>query len=125
MTEYLHLIVRKEIWGYAPDEDLSVEELLSVKYDGIRPAYGYPACPDHSEKTKLFKLLNAEENTGITLTESFMMNPGASVSGIYFANPNSRYFGVGKVADDQLNDYASRKGITQEYAKKLLSNNLK
>ncbi|MEI6822643.1 MAG: methionine synthase [Bacteroidota bacterium] len=124
-TEYLHLNVRKEIWGYAPNEDLSVEELLSVKYDGIRPAYGYPACPDHSEKTKLFKLLNAEENTGITLTESFMMNPGASVSGIYFANPDSRYFGVGKVADDQLNNYASRKGITQEYAKKLLSNNLK
>ena len=123
-TEYLHLMVRKEIWGYAPDENLDVEDLLSVKYQGIRPAYGYPACPDHSEKIKLFKMLNAEENTGIILTESFMMNPGASVSGIYFAHPDSRYFGVGRIAEDQIKDYAARKGITPEYARKLLSNNL-
>ena len=99
------------MWGYAPDENLSLDELLLEKYKGIRPAHGYPACPDHSEKETLFQLLDAEKNTGITLTESFSMYPAASVSGLIFAHPQSRYFFVGNISPDQVQDYALQKGI--------------
>ncbi len=112
-AEYLHLVVRKEYWGYAPDENLSLHELLHTGYQGIRPAPGYPACPDHSEKEILFRMLRAEE-AGITLTEHFAMYPNASVCGYYFAHPDSRYFGVDKIGRDQVEDYARRKGVTTE-----------
>jgi 5-methyltetrahydrofolate--homocysteine methyltransferase len=108
-TEIIHVKVRKELWGFAPDEKLSLYELLLEKYQGIRPAHGYPACPDHSEKETLFNLLDATKYTGITLTESFSMFPGASVSGLIFANPDSKYFYVGKISKDQITDYALRK----------------
>jgi 5-methyltetrahydrofolate--homocysteine methyltransferase len=124
-TEFLHEKVRKEIWGYAPDENFTAEQLLQLKYQGIRPAYGYPACPDHSEKEKLFKLLNAEIHTGISLTESYMMHPGASVCGLYFAHPESTYFGVGSIGEDQLSDYAKRKSVPVDLLKKSLSINIK
>jgi 5-methyltetrahydrofolate--homocysteine methyltransferase len=108
-AEYLHEQVRKEYWGYAKSEALSNSELISEKYIGIRPAPGYPACPDHLEKQKLFKLLDVEKQIGVRLTESFAMHPAASVSGWYFANPDSRYFGLGKIQKDQVEDYARRK----------------
>ena len=111
-AERLHARVRREFWAYAPDEALSQEELILEKYAGIRPAPGYPAQPDHTEKATLFALLNAEQNTGVKLTESFAMWPGSSVSGLYFANPESYYFGVGKIERDQVEDYAARKGMT-------------
>ncbi|MCU0786756.1 MAG: methionine synthase, partial [Verrucomicrobia bacterium] len=110
-AEYLHQRVRRE-WGYGRNEGLSTEDLIAEKYRGIRPAAGYPACPDHTEKATLWKLLGAEKNTGIQLTENFAMWPGSSVSGLYFAHPGSRYFAVGKLGRDQLEDYASRKGET-------------
>lgn len=122
-AEWLHEKVRREFWGYQPDESLSIEELLRVKYQGIRPALGYPACPEHSEKGNLFKLLKAEE-AGITLTEHFAMYPNASVSGEYFAHPDARYFGVEKVGSDQVDDYARRKGVSREYVEKFLPANL-
>ncbi len=109
-AERLHELVRKQYWGYAPDENLSNEEIIAEKYRGIRPAPGYPACPDHTEKEIIFKLLNATENIGVRLTESMAMHPTASVSGYYFAHPKARYFGVGKIGIDQLTDYARRKG---------------
>jgi 5-methyltetrahydrofolate--homocysteine methyltransferase len=112
VTEFLHEKVRKEIWGYAPDEKLSLDELLYERYQGIRPAFGYPACPDHSEKETLFRLLEAEKHTGITLTESFSMYPAASVSGLLFAHPESRYFFVGNISHDQVKDYAQRKNVS-------------
>jgi 5-methyltetrahydrofolate--homocysteine methyltransferase len=108
-TELMHLKVRKEFWGYAADENLSLDAILLEKYQGIRPAHGYPACPDHSEKEALFMLLDAENKAGIRLTESFMMLPAASVSGLIFANPQSKYFYVGKISKDQVEDYAKRK----------------
>ena len=111
-AECLHERVRREYWGYAPDERLTNEQLVREEYRGIRPAPGYPACPDHSEKAALWKLLNAEEATGISLTESYAMYPAASVSGWYFANPQSRYFAVGEIGNDQVEDYALRKGIS-------------
>jgi len=120
-AEILHLKVRTELWGYSKDEDLSMEDIHLGKYVGIRPAPGYPACPDHSEKEELFKLLDSEHKTGISLTESFMMNPAASVCGWYFANPKSKYFTLGKIDLDQLNDYAKRKNISPEVAHKWLS----
>ena len=98
------------MWGYAPDEPYGVDELLAEKYRGIRPAAGYPAQPDHTEKATLFELLGATEATGIELTESYAMSPPASVSGLYFAHPASHYFGVGKIERDQVEDYARRKG---------------
>ncbi|HDR04787.1 MAG TPA: hypothetical protein ENN84_06020, partial [Candidatus Marinimicrobia bacterium] len=104
--------VRKEIWAYAPDEKLSPDELLREKYRGIRPAPGYPACPDHSEKKTLWRLLQTEKHTGMTLTESYAMLPPASVCGWYFSHPQSRYFSVGKPGEDQLSDYARRKGLS-------------
>jgi 5-methyltetrahydrofolate--homocysteine methyltransferase len=108
-AERLHERVRREFWAYAPDEDLSNEELIEEKYRGIRPAPGYPACPDHTEKRTLFDLLEAEKNAGIHLTESYAMVPTAAVSGYYFAHPQARYFGVGKINRDQVEDYAHRK----------------
>ncbi len=119
-AEYLHERVRKEHWGYQPDEKLSNDDLVREKYVGIRPAPGYPACPDHTEKYKLFELLNATEHTGITLTESLAMFPASSVCGWYFSHPQSQYFGVGKIQRDQLEDYAKRKGETIEFAEQWL-----
>ncbi|UXP31866.1 methionine synthase [Reichenbachiella agarivorans] len=123
-AELMHLKVRKELWGYAADETLENDALISEKYKGIRPAPGYPACPDHTEKPILFKLLNVEKETGIILTESNAMYPASSVSGFYFANENSKYFGLGKIDKDQVEDYAERKGMTLELAEKWLSPNL-
>ncbi len=123
MAEVVHLHVRKEIWAYAPDENLSLDDILRVKYIGIRPAIGYPACPDHQEKKILFDWLQAEQKSGIALTESYMMYPGASVSGWIFAHPESRYFDVGKVNQEQLTDYATRKDVDEEILKKLLNRN--
>ena len=111
-AERMHARVRREFWAYAPDEGLSTEELILEKYQGIRPAPGYPAQPDHTEKKTLFELLDAEKTSGVTLTESFAMWPGSSVSGLYFANPESFYFGVGKIERDQVEDYAARKGMS-------------
>ena len=119
-AECLHEQVRKEYWGYAKNEYLTNEELIFEKYQGIRPAPGYPACPDHTEKLKLFSLLQATETIGITLTESLAMNPPASVCGWYFAHPGSHYFGLGKIDRDQLQDYAKRKGMSIEEAEKWL-----
>lgn len=119
-AEKLHEDIRKNIWAYAKDENLSTEELIRENYKGIRPAPGYPACPDHTEKGPLFKLLGSEEKIGVKITESFAMHPAASVSGFYFAHPDSRYFGVGKIGQDQLRDYARRKGFTEEIAEKWL-----
>ncbi len=109
-AERLHERVRREFWAYAPDEALSPQDLIREAYDGIRPAPGYPAQPDHTEKGTLFALLDAEAATGIKLTESFAMWPGSSVSGLYFAHPQSHYFGVGRIERDQVADYAARKG---------------
>jgi len=119
-AECLHQKVRKEYWGYAKNETLSNEQLIREEYKGIRPAPGYPACPDHTEKIKLFDLLNVTENIGIELTESLAMNPPASVCGWYIAHPQSHYFGLGKINRDQLEDYAKRKGMSIEEAKKWL-----
>ena len=123
-AEFLHKKVRTEIWGYSNDENLENDDLISEKYVGIRPAPGYPACPDHLEKTTIWDLLKVKENIGLELTESLAMFPTASVSGYYFANPKAKYFGVGKIAEDQLKDYAERKNIDIEYAKKWLAPNL-
>jgi len=123
-AEALHERVRKDFWGYAKDEHLSNEELIKEQYEGIRPAPGYPACPDHTEKYKLFDLLKVTENTGIQLTESLAMYPAASVCGWYFSNPKSQYFGVGKISKDQLEDYAKRKGWSIEEAERWLRPNL-
>ncbi|MGD0712477.1 MAG: vitamin B12 dependent-methionine synthase activation domain-containing protein, partial [Bacteroidales bacterium] len=120
-AELIHLKVRKELWGYDKDEDLSIDEIHHLKYRGIRPATGYPACPDHSEKAELFRILNATENSEISLTESFMMNPAASVCGWCFANPNSKYFAIGKIDKDQVRDYSERKKISREEAEKWLA----
>src|SRR6187549_1592680 len=119
-AECLHEKTRREYWGYAKDENLSNEELIKENYKGIRPAPGYPACPDHTEKIKLFDLLNAQENIGVELTESLAMNPPASVCGWYIAHPQSHYFGVGKIMQDQLQDYAKRKGMSIEEATRWL-----
>lgn len=120
-AEYLHERVRKEIWGYAPDESLTADQLISEAYAGIRPAAGYPAQPDHTEKDVLFELLQASERTGIALTESRAMNPPASVAGLYFAHPDSAYFAVGRIAKDQVEDYAGRKGWSLEEAERHLA----
>ncbi|MCC6288598.1 MAG: DUF559 domain-containing protein [Chitinophagaceae bacterium] len=113
-AECLHERVRKEFWGYVKDEHLSNDELIKEKYQGIRPAPGYPACPDHTEKYKLFELLGGEKATGIHLTESLAMYPAASVCGWYFSHPQSQYFGVGKIQPDQFEDYFQRKGMSRE-----------
>jgi 5-methyltetrahydrofolate--homocysteine methyltransferase len=120
-AEKMHELVRKEYWGFAKEEQLTDEEIIREKYNSIRPAPGYPACPDHTEKRKLFDVLNAEANTGITLTESYAMYPTAAVSGFYFANPDSKYFAVGKIDKDQIEEYAQRKNVSLEYVEKWLS----
>lgn len=123
-AELMHERVRKEFWGYASDEHFTNEELIKEAYSGIRPAPGYPACPDHTEKYKLFDMLDATANTGIELTESLAMYPASSVSGWYFANPEAKYFGLGKIEKDQVTDYAARKGWTVEEAEQWLRPNL-
>lgn len=122
-TEYLHTIIRQEYWGYEKNQDLSIEEIIREKYHGIRPAPGYPACPDHSEKGTLFSLLDAEKHTGVSLTDSFSMYPAASVSGYIFAHPDSQYFNVGRLQRDQMEDYSKRKGISVQDIEKLLPMN--
>jgi 5-methyltetrahydrofolate--homocysteine methyltransferase len=123
-AERLHELVRRELWGYAPDEALSNDDLIHERYQGIRPAPGYPACPEHSEKGTLFALLDAEARTGIRLTESFAMFPSAAVSGFYFWRPEAHYFGIGRIGRDQLEDYARRKGWSVDEAARWLAPNL-
>lgn len=123
-AEYLHQKVRKEYWGYARTEELNNEELIKERYTGIRPAPGYPACPDHLEKRKLFDIMDVEKEIGVTLTESYAMHPAASVSGWYFANKASRYFGLGKIQKDQVHDYAKRKQMSVQEIEKWLAPNL-
>ena len=123
LAEYLHLRMRREFWGYAPDEQLTNDDLIAEKYSGIRPAPGYPACPDHLDKKTIFELLQAED-IGMSLTESLAMYPAASVSGYYFAHPESKYFAVGKLAKDQVEAYAQMRGISMELAEKWLAPNL-
>ncbi|MBL1353009.1 MAG: methionine synthase [Zetaproteobacteria bacterium] len=124
LAEMLHKQVRAEHWGYAADESLSTEEVIKEKYQGIRPAAGYPACPDHTEKGTLWQLLDVENNIGMQITESFAMLPTAAVSGLYFANPESHYFMVGKINKDQVKDYAKRKGMSLDETERWLSPNL-
>ncbi|MFB9056728.1 methionine synthase [Mariniflexile ostreae] len=123
-AEYLHKQVRMKHWGYAKNEDLTNDDLIKESYKGIRPAPGYPACPDHLEKETIWELLDVEKNTGVILTESLAMWPAAAVSGYYFGNSEAKYFGLGKITDDQLTDYANRKGITKEKATKWLHPNI-
>ncbi len=123
-AEHLHQRVRKEFWGYAPGENATNEDLIRQKYTGIRPAPGYPACPDHSEKPLLFKILEAEKNAGVHLTENFAMLPASAVSGYYFSHPESSYFAVGRIEKDQAEDYARRKAVNLEQIEKWLSPNL-
>ena len=120
-AERLHQRVRREIWGYAIDEELDNEALIAERYRGIRPAPGYPACPEHSEKATLFRLLDAERRTGMSLTDSFAMYPAASVSGWYFSHPDSQYFVVGRVGREQVEDYARRKGWSLGEAERWLA----
>ena len=119
-AERLHERVRREFWAYAPDETLTNEERLAENYQGIRPAPGYPAQPDHTEKATLFELLGAERRTGVKLTESYAMWPGASVCGLYLSHPEAHYFGVAKVERDQVEDYAARKGMKVEEVERWL-----
>jgi 5-methyltetrahydrofolate--homocysteine methyltransferase len=123
-AEHLHERVRREFWGYAADERLSKEQLVAEAYRGIRPAPGYPACPDHTAKAGLFRLLDAQRNAGMRLTESYAMLPASSVSGFYLSHPEASYFAVGKIGRDQLEDYARRSGLSVEQAEKWLSPNL-
>ena len=123
-AEYLHEKIRKEIWGYAAHENLSTKAMIEEIYEGIRPAPGYPACPDHLEKPTIWKLLNVAEEIGVTLTESMAMWPASSVSGYYFGNPESKYFGLGKIKEDQVIDYAKRRSVSTDMAKKWLSPNI-
>ena len=124
-AEYLHLKIRTEIWGYEQDETLDNNDLISERYVGIRPAPGYPACPDHTQKLTIFnELLDVEKNTGIKLTESMAMYPASSVCGLYFAHPESRYFGLGQIKNDQVSDYSKRKNKPIDEVNKWLSPNL-
>ena len=123
-AEYMHHKVRTDLWGYSSDEKLSNEELIAESYRGIRPAPGYPACPDHTEKRTLFELLKVQENIEVSLTESCAMYPASSVSGFYFSHSQSRYFRVGKIQQDQVENYAERKGQSVEETEKWLSPNL-
>ena len=123
-AEALHQKTRKDYWGYAHDETLTNDELIHEKYQGIRPAPGYPACPDHTEKNKLFKLLSATDAIGVSLTESLAMYPASSVCGWYFSHPQSQYFGVGKIGKDQLAVYAKNKGMAYDEIEKWLRQNL-
>ena len=123
-AEYAHERVRKIIWGYAPSEMLAPDALIAEEYRGIRPAPGYPACPDHTEKRALFDLLTAEKRAGIHLTDHFAMTPAAAVSGFYFSHAQSKYFGLGRIGRDQVEEYARRKGVSVEYVEKWLSPHL-
>jgi 5-methyltetrahydrofolate--homocysteine methyltransferase len=123
-AERLHQHVRTTLWGYAPGEQLTNEALIKEEYRGIRPAPGYPACPDHSLKPMLFDMLDAPANTGLTLTESFAMLPTAAVSGFYFGHPEAEYFGVARVGEDQLADYTKRRAVDAETARRWLRPNL-
>ncbi|HCA10198.1 MAG TPA: methionine synthase, partial [Marinobacter adhaerens] len=123
-AERMHERVRQEFWGYAADEKLANDDLIKERYRGIRPAPGYPACPDHTEKATLFNLLEATDTAGIELTEHFAMFPTAAVSGWYFAHPESKYFAVGKIGADQVEDYAERKGISKAEAERWLAPSL-
>jgi 5-methyltetrahydrofolate--homocysteine methyltransferase len=123
-AEKMHELVRKEYWAYASDEQLTAEELIKEEYQGIRPAPGYPACPEHTEKITLFDLLKAEDNAHMHLTESLAMMPAASVSGFYFAHPQSRYFGLNKISKDQIEDYAKRKNMSVDTVERWLGPNL-
>ncbi|MFN2379021.1 MAG: vitamin B12 dependent-methionine synthase activation domain-containing protein, partial [Bacteroidales bacterium] len=125
LAELVHMKVRRETWGYAADENISVEDMLKLRYRGIRPAPGYPACPDHTGKKDIFDLLGAEEATGVILTESFAMSPVSSVCGYIFAAEESAYFNVGKIGTDQLEDYARRRGISIEEAAQWLAPSLR
>ena len=116
--------MRRELWGYAPDESFSNDELIAERYQGIRPAPGYPACPDHSEKALIWRLLEVEQRTGARLTESYAMWPAATVAGYYFAHPKARYLNIGLIAEDQLKSYARRKKITPDEARIWLAPNL-
>jgi 5-methyltetrahydrofolate--homocysteine methyltransferase len=123
LAEFLHKEVRS-IWGYGKDEQLTVSELIREEYRGIRPAPGYPACPDHTEKGKIWRVLDVEKNIGLKLTESFAMTPASSVSGFYFSHPDAKYFNVGKIDRDQVMDYAKRKGMSIEEVERWLAPNL-
>jgi 5-methyltetrahydrofolate--homocysteine methyltransferase len=123
-AERMHEHVRKDLWGYAEDESLDNKALIQEKYQGIRPAPGYPACPDHSLKPILFDMLSATEHTGIELTTSFAMTPTAAVSGFYFAHPQADYFGVARISEDQVEDYAERRGVSLDRARQWLRPNL-
>jgi 5-methyltetrahydrofolate--homocysteine methyltransferase len=120
-AEALHRRVRTELWGYAPDEAFDIDFMIAEKYRGIRPAPGYPAQPDHTEKATLFRILDATAASGLELTESFAMNPPAAVSGVYFSHPESHYFGVGRIERDQVEDYAKRKGWDLKTAERWLA----
>jgi len=124
LAERVHQHVRKDLWGYAADEAFDADALIAERYRGIRPAPGYPACPEHSEKSTLFRLLDAERNAGMQLTESFAMLPAAAVSGYYFSHPRSQYFVVGRVSKEQAADYAARKGASLQQAERWLASNL-
>ncbi len=123
-AEFLHREVRTQHWGYSPKEQFTNEELIREIYKGIRPAPGYPACPDHLEKQTLWELMEVEKTIGVSLTESYAMWPASSVSGYYFAHPEAKYFGLGKIKEDQLIDYSKRRNINLEKARKWLSPNL-
>jgi 5-methyltetrahydrofolate--homocysteine methyltransferase len=123
-AEHFHERVRRELWGYSARETLTNEQLIHEEYRGIRPAPGYPACPDHKEKAKLWQLLDVERAAGIRLTESYAMHPTAAVSGWYFAHPDAHYFAVGKIARDQVEDYAQRQGLGLAEMERWLSPNL-
>jgi 5-methyltetrahydrofolate--homocysteine methyltransferase len=123
-VEWLHREIRMKHWGYAPNESLTPEQLIHEEYQGIRPAAGYPACPDHTEKATIWRLLDVEKRTGISLTESYAMNPPASISGLIFSHPESRYFNVGLIGRDQVEDYAARKDMPVGVVEKWLVNNL-
>ena len=123
-AEWMHARFRRELWGGHEEGELTAEDLIAERYRGIRPAPGYPACPDHTTKEALFTLLNAGEHTGMRLTESMAMSPAASVSGWYFAHPESRYFGIGRIGRDQVEDYARRKGWSVSEAERWLAPNL-
>jgi 5-methyltetrahydrofolate--homocysteine methyltransferase len=120
-AEVMHTKVRKDLWGYAPDENLSVDDLLKVRYSGIRPAPGYPSQPDHTEKSAMWDIMNVKEDIGVELTESLAMLPAASVSGLYFAHPKSEYFAVGQICKDQVEEYAARKNMPVAECEKWLS----
>ena len=124
LTEYMHEKVRKKIWGYSANEKFKNHQLIKEKYKGIRPAPGYTACPDHTEKLKIFRLLDAEKRIGVSLTENMAMQPNATVSGYYFSHSEAKYFSVGKVQDDQIVDYAKRKNMSREAVVKLLRSNI-